>query len=238
MSSTSVTPAPKTIDPRVILQNLGAMRTTNRMFNSALNDLQECGQQVKEMCPTLEGASEQIGELSRKVDAQDALTAEQMEGIREKVKGDYKSDALARMTEHFQNLIKSEVKRQVKVQMDEQMYPKHLSRPLQDEITEGRAQVTAMEAALQNSKSRRKNAALTWANPTEPFAPIVFSNGEKSALWPADANSLVQYTAEDMSKLMKDYELHDYGNSATNFNRFMAFIGAHQIDAPVGMRGV
>ncbi|KAI0331183.1 hypothetical protein GY45DRAFT_651537 [Cubamyces sp. BRFM 1775] len=244
MSSSTNTPVPKAIDASVILENLGAMRTTNNMFISALSGLQDCGKQVKEMCPTLEGASEQIHDLGNKVDAQDDLVAKQMGEIREKVNDDYKSDALARMKEHFQGLIKSEVKRQVKVQMDAQMYPTHLARPLQEEIAEGRAQVIAMDAALRNSQARRENADVVWENP-EPLMPIVRNDGEISSVWPTDANSLMAYDDATMAQLLQDYDLHDHGDRTKNFNRFMAFIGSpmrHAFlptagDAPIGSRG-
>ena len=34
---------------------------------------------------------------------------------------------------------------------------------------------------------------MTWENTTEPLAPIARSDGEKSMVWPTDANSLMAY---------------------------------------------
>ncbi|KAJ8486974.1 hypothetical protein ONZ51_g4498 [Trametes cubensis] len=244
MSSTS-TPVPKTINSDVIILTLGAMNSSNGMFNSALEQLQKHGKQVKEMCPTLEGVSDQIKHLSGKVEAQDAQRKEQVEDICTQIKGKYKSEALARMTQFIQKRIKDEVSRQVDVEMKKQMYPNHLHRPLQEDVDEGRAQVIAMKAALANSEARRKNATMTWENTTEPLAPIARSDGEKSTVWPTDANSLMAYDDATMAQLLRDYELQDHRDRTRNFNRFMAFIGSpmRQVfsptagDAPIGTRG-
>ncbi|KAI8975874.1 hypothetical protein BD414DRAFT_423520 [Trametes punicea] len=221
--------APQVIDVAVVRELLGGMKSTYGTLNSTLATLRDQGERVKDLGPTMQAADDHIDALSKEVDDQERQRADKVKAVREKIESKHKQRALDEMQKHFKLQILEEVKKQVQVQMDRHMYPTHLPKPLAEHVKDGREQVTAMKAAVHNSQARRENATITWTDMTKKLAPIQRPDGSVSAVWPNDLNSLLSYDAAKTTQLVKDYDLFDHGDVATNLNRFMAHIGVVNI---------
>jgi len=76
-------------------------------------------------------------------------------------------------------------------------------------------------------KARVNNATIeiTEASTADKLGLVTKPDGKTSEFWPADLYSLFAYSAEDLKKLLKDYQIPVDGERKTNINRFMGHIG-------------
>ncbi|OSD01315.1 hypothetical protein PYCCODRAFT_1436547 [Trametes coccinea BRFM310] len=148
------------------------------------------------------------------------------------MKGEHKERALDAMKVHLRDQIRAEVREQVKAQMGHKMYPAHLPKPLAEQVADGRAQITAMKAALHNSNARRENAMITANDVHRPLTPIQKPDGTVSTLFPTDLNTLFEYNESRLTELMADYGLTDPDlrkDHVLYLNLFIAYIGVVEV---------
>ncbi|KAI0371113.1 hypothetical protein BV20DRAFT_965781 [Pilatotrama ljubarskyi] len=201
------------------------MKATCGVLTQQLSSLTDQGKRVEELGPTMKAAESAIEGLRRQLAAQDETRAGVVESVKRTIRDDLKAKALEEMKKRIKTQIRAEVTKQVGEQLEKQIVPEHLPMSLEDHVKQGREQVTAMRAALENSKARRENATITEADTMKPLAVVFRSDGTKSDLYPANINSLFAYNDAKMSQLVHDYDLYDFKDIVKNFNAFLAHVG-------------
>ncbi|KAL1942789.1 hypothetical protein VTO73DRAFT_5029 [Trametes versicolor] len=221
--------APAPIDIAVVMELLGSMKTTYGMLNQSLNSLVDQGNSVKALGPTIQDGHDQIRELQNDIATHDAQRAAIVANVKDSIRGDLRAQALEDMQKRIKDQISAEVKKQVKQQVEEQLVRDHLGTPLNVQVEAGREQITALRAAVQNSKARRANSSLTWSDMGTTFEDVVRPDGTRSPKWPANVNSLDGLSAADLAELLRDYDLHVHASHADNLNSFLRHIGVDKV---------
>ncbi|EIW63193.1 uncharacterized protein TRAVEDRAFT_56301 [Trametes versicolor FP-101664 SS1] len=221
--------APAPIDITVVMELLGSMKTTHGMLNQSLNSLVDQGNSVKALGPTIQEGHDQIKKLQVDIENHDAQRADIVANVKDTIRGKLREEALEEMQKRIKEQISAEVKRQVEAEVKEQLVRDHLGTPLNVQVDAGREQITALQAAVQNSKARRENSAITWSDMTTNFKDVVRPDGTRSAKWPANVNSLDGLSAADLADLLRDYDLHVHASHAMNLNSFLRHIGVDKV---------
>ncbi|KAI0633698.1 hypothetical protein C8Q77DRAFT_1057032 [Trametes polyzona] len=216
------------IDIGVVMELLGSMKATLGTLNQARDTLSEQGSRVKELGPTMNSALGQLEDLRNGIDEHDAQRATAVSSLKGLVRREYRNATLDNMRELIRRQIRSEVERQTASEIDTQLADDYLQgTSLEKQVEDGRAQVTAMRAAVQNSKARQANSPLTWSegDMAALLGVVVRPDGTPSPRWPANLTSLLAFEDEEIVKLRNDYGLDDTGDRLRNINGFLAYIG-------------
>ncbi|KAI0829901.1 hypothetical protein BC628DRAFT_1359283 [Trametes gibbosa] len=147
--------------------------------------------------------------------------------VKDTIRREMKAEERADMVQYMRDRIRIEVGEQVPAQIEQQLIREHLQMSLADHVEMGERVRIALDAAIRNSQARGENARIETYNKdrTTPFAKVVRTDGQASAVWPADLTSLLGYSDETVGRLLDDYELHNHGQKKMNMNSFLAFIG-------------
>ncbi|KAI0644572.1 hypothetical protein C8Q79DRAFT_1011603 [Trametes meyenii] len=212
----------------VVHEILGEMRARFGYLTQTLSALEEQGELIKKLGPSMTSVEEDFDRNHKLITAHDEEQKKQFDALKADIRGRVKSNVLSIAEGQIREQIQTEVAKQVGEQIKTLLVPTHFPKSLEDHAQDGRTLISALGTALANSKARRENATITEHDMTRPLAIVLKDDGTKSDAWPADLNSLTTYNAlqlRQLRQLIEDFDLHDHGNAATNLNRFLAHIG-------------
>ncbi|CAL1711311.1 unnamed protein product [Somion occarium] len=214
-------PQPDTAELRELL---GTMKTTLGTLGHTFKTLNEQSDKISTLGPTMQHASVQIHGLRQQIQKQDRKQEVRVNEIKSMIQNEMKDKFALDLQSFINDQIRKETALQVKEQVSLQMKD-HVPLSLEEQVEGSRKQLIEVRHALQNSESRRANSTLETDNLNDTLQVVLKPDGTKSALYPANLNSLFAYSPKMLKELLKDHGLLEHGSKEKNLNRFMSHIG-------------